>query len=60
MEADPRHAEVLAAMLGPGATPLSTPGVKESGKSRGRVYFAEQESDARVAGRAAVRGGRVC
>ena len=31
MEADPRHAELLAAMLGPAATPLSTPGLKEPG-----------------------------
>ena len=27
LEADPRHAELLAAMLGPKATPLSMPGV---------------------------------
>ena len=29
MEADPRHAELLAKMLGTGAKPLSTPGVKQ-------------------------------
>lgn len=38
LEADPRHAEILAAMLGPGASPLSTPGVKDHGNARGRVY----------------------
>ena len=40
MEADPRHAELLAAMLGPGGKPLSTPGVKEAGEAKGRVYEA--------------------
>ena len=38
MEVDPRHAELLAAMLGPTATPLSTPGVREAGETQGRVH----------------------
>ena len=38
MEADPRHAELLAAMLGPRAAPLSTPGIREAGRVRGRVH----------------------
>ena len=38
MEADPRHVELLAAMLGPVATPLSTPGLREAGGAKGRVY----------------------
>ena len=38
VEADTRHAELLAAMLGPAATPLNTPGVKEPGEAGGRVH----------------------
>ena len=33
----PRHAELLAAMLGPRATPLSAPGVREPGQGRASV-----------------------
>eukprot|EP00969_Alexandrium_andersonii_P038248 1675829-Alexandrium_andersonii.AAC.1 len=36
MEADPRHAELLAAMLGPKATTLSAPNARESGQARDR------------------------
>ena len=38
VEADPRHAELLAAMLGPAARPLSAPGIREPGQSRDRVH----------------------
>ena len=41
IEADPRHAELLAAMLGPKATPLSTPGVREPGQARERLGECE-------------------
>eukprot|EP00969_Alexandrium_andersonii_P274024 12111549-Alexandrium_andersonii.AAC.1 len=37
MEADPRHAELLAAMLGPKASALSAPGARESGQARDRL-----------------------
>ena len=38
LEADPRHAELLAAMLGPAARPLSAPGAREPGQARDRVH----------------------
>ena len=38
VEADPRHAELLAAMLGPAARPLSAPGAREPGQSRERAH----------------------
>ena len=38
LEADPRHAELLGAMLGPRATPLSAPGAREPGQSRDRIH----------------------
>ncbi len=38
IEADLCHAGMLAAMFGPPATPLSTPGLKEPGLSRERVH----------------------
>eukprot|EP00969_Alexandrium_andersonii_P013748 600068-Alexandrium_andersonii.AAC.1 len=37
MEADPRHAELLAAMLGPKATLLSAPGARGSSQAQSRL-----------------------
>ena len=37
MEAEPRHADFLAAILGPRATPLSALGVREPGQARDRL-----------------------
>ena len=43
LEADPRHAELLAAMLGPGATSLLTPGVKAK-VGQGRLELVRKQS----------------
>ena len=42
LEADPRHAELLAAMLGRGATALSAPGCREPGQSVDRIHETGQ------------------
>ena len=41
MEADPRRAELFAAMPGPAGKPLSTLGAREAGEAKGRAYEAE-------------------
>ena len=47
-EADPRHAEILAAMLGSGAKPVSTPGLRESLGPLAKEEQAERTEDAKV------------
>eukprot|EP00969_Alexandrium_andersonii_P020220 883210-Alexandrium_andersonii.AAC.1 len=37
MEADPRHAELRAAMLGPKATSLSAPGARDSSQTQSQL-----------------------
>ena len=44
-EADPRHAEILAAMLGPGARAVSTPGLQEQPGPRAQEAPPEQPED---------------
>ena len=45
LEADPRHAEILTAMLGPEARPLTTPGVKRRGRTQGRIHDPEEQEE---------------
>ena len=47
-EADPRHAEIRAAMLGPSTRPVSTPGLRESLGPLAKEEPAEQPEDGKV------------
>ena len=47
-EADPRHAEILAAMLGASTRPVSTPGLRESLGPLAKEEPAEQPEDGKV------------
>ena len=47
-EADPRHAEILAAMLGASTRPVSTPGIRESLGPPVKEELAEQPEGGKV------------
>ena len=60
LEADPRHAEILAALLGDNVKPVTTPGVKEQVSCpRGRTKPAEEESASEFAARSSARAEKV-
>ena len=47
-EADPRHSEILAAMLGPGSRAVTSPGLKESHGPPMREELAEELDELNV------------
>ena len=60
VEADPRHAEILGAMLGGDRRVVSTPGVKEKVEApRGQVRPAEEEEDSAFEERMSARTAKV-
>ena len=60
LEADPRHAEILSSMLGEGATPVKTPGVKEKVVApRGQTRPASEEDASEYAARVSARSAKV-
>merc|ERR1712242_112846 len=60
VEADPRHAEILGAMLGGDRRVVSTPGVKEKVEApRGQCRPAEEEEDSAFEARMSVRTAKV-
>ena len=59
-EADPRHAEILGAMLGDDRRTTSTPGVKEKVTApRGQCRQAEEEEESSFEARTSVRTAKV-